>query len=754
MPRIQLLVTGIVQGVGFRPFCARLARRLHLAGWVRNTSQGVAILLEGPEGALSTYRGALLTEAPPLARVRTLRDLPPETTPLEPEVFSILPSQSRERTEVLIPPDLTCCPACLRELRDPADRRYRYPFLNCTDCGPRYSLIRELPYDRPGTTMACFPQCEDCEGEYRDPTHRRFHAQPNACPACGPRVWLADREGHVLAREDEAIRQAREALTGGRILALKGLGGFHLACDPTRDAPVALLRERKRRPHKPFAVLVPDLEAAGRLVRLTLTSRDLLASPRGPIVLCPVREDGPLSPLVAPGQDTLGVFLPTTPLHHLVAEGFPALLMTSGNRGEEPLAAGNREALATLRDFADRFLLHDRDIHNPVDDSVVAPAGRRTILLRRSRGYVPEPLFLPRSGPSVFAAGAELKGAFALTAGEALFPGPYLGDLKQASVARRYKESAEKFLHLFRARPERTACDLHPLYVSTRLVRELFPDREPRKIQHHHAHLAALLADRELDEPLLGWVLDGTGYGEDGTVWGGELLFRDGGTFRRLGHLRAAPLPGGDRSVREPWRFAASLLRETFGEREGTARGETFFPSRGALLRLLPPVLRAPETPRTTSCGRLFDGVAALLGLREIVSYDGQAAMELEACARGAGKLPFLGEVREDRWVLDWRPAVEALAGRREGEGAPALAAAFHGGLAEALGDGARWAAKRTGGSRVGLTGGCFQNRRLLSLTCAALVRRGLEPVTHLRLSCNDEAVAAGQAWIVARETD
>ena len=752
MPCIQLLVTGIVQGVGFRPFCARLARSLGLDGWVRNTPEGVRLLLEGPEGALASFRRDLVSLAPPLARIRSVREVPRDlrTQPRRP--FAILPSEGQAQARALIPPDLTPCSACLAELFDSKDRRFRYPFLNCTDCGPRYSLIRRLPYDRSGTTLACFPQCDPCLEEYEDPEHRRFHAQPNACPDCGPRLWLADPEGRTLARGEEAIRLALEALREDRILAVKGLGGFHLACDPARDAPVAELRRRKHRPHKPFAVLVRDLEEAGRLVRLTGPARELLASPRCPILLCPRREDAPLSPLVAPRQDTLGVFLPPTPLHHLLTERFPRLLMTSGNRGEEPLAAGNREALASLKGVADRFLLHDRDIHNPVDDSVVALAGHRPLLVRRSRGYVPEPLFRTLPGPSVFAAGAEMKSAFALASGDAFFPGPYLGDLTSRAVADRYLQSAARFLDLLQVRPERTVCDLHPLYVSTRLVRELFPDLEPLRVPHHRAHLAALLADRETEPPLLGWVLDGTGYGEDGTVWGGELLLEEGTRCLRLGHLLPAPLPGGDRSVREPWRFAASLLVQTFGPAEGLRRAQALFPSRAGILGGLAPLLEAPETPRTSSCGRLFDGAAALLGLRETVSYDGQAAMELEACARGAGRLPFAGEIRGDRWVVDWRPAVAALATPGPEGTVSARAAAFHGGLAEALGEGARWAADRTGVRRVGLTGGCFQNRRLLSLVCAALVRRNLEPLVHLRLSCNDEAVATGQAWVASRE--
>jgi len=767
MARIDWLVRGLVQGVGFRPFCARLARDLGLDGWVRNTSEGVRIRCEGPGESLAAYERRLRAEAPPLALIESLERLPGAGKPptedfgedsgdqVLPGRFEIRESASGEEVEVLIPPDIATCEACLAEFRDPRNRRYGYPFINCTDCGPRYSIVRSLPYDRPRTTMACFPLCPDCAAEYADPAHRRYHAQPNACPVCGPRLWRADGSGESLAEGEAALEETLRALERGEIVAVKGIGGFHLVCRADEERAVLRLRERKHRPDKPFALMARDMEALEELVRLTPEARREATDPRRPILLCPRRDAAPVAPSVAPRVRDLGVMLPYAPLQHRILAPFRALVFTSANRSEEPLVSGNREAREALRGIADSYLFHDRDIRSKIDDSVVAPLGRRSVLIRRARGYVPTPVPVRASLPPLFAAGGEVKAAFAAALGRRIIPGPYLGDLQEAATHAFYRDAARHLLDLYRIEPRILAHDTHPRYHSTALGKEMVPDPEATiPVQHHHAHLAACLGENGVEGPALGWILDGTGYGTDGTIWGGELLFGDARACVRVGSLLPAPLSGGERAIREPWRHGVGLLVGAYGEREGAERAARIFPERaergpegpgiGDILR----GLRA--SPTTTSCGRLFDAAAAILGLGRRASYEAQAAMELESAARGSGFLPF--DVREEgeRLILDWRPAIRALAERRERESAAALSAAFHGGLAEALARGAERAARRAGTDRIALSGGVWQNRRLLSLAEAFLRRRGLEPILHRRLAPNDECIGAGQAFVAA----
>lgn len=750
MIETTLLVTGVVQGVGFRPFCARLALDLDLRGSVRNTSDGVFIRIQGPEEKTSLYRSRLLEECPPIAfiqnvEIKEMHDLEPDDLDL---AFVIEKSQRLREQKVLIPPDIATCPDCLRELKDADNHRYRYPFINCTNCGPRYSIVKELPYDRKGTTMSCFPMCLRCDAEYHEPEDRRFHAQPNACSECGPKLWFSGPDGGKLAEGPDALESCIKALEEGHILAIKGLGGFHLACNPFASETVRTLRERKNRPHKPFALMVKDLDVARKIVFLRPEPEKLLVSSRAPIVICPIRPESGLSPQIAPGQDTLGVMLPYTPLHHLLLERIPALIMTSANRTDEPLVSGNREAIRELDDFADYFLLHDRDINMKIDDSVVSFSGKHPIVIRRARGYVPHPFILDRAGPSVLAAGAEMKVTFSVTHDRYLFPSQYLGDLKEMKSFQYYGQCLRHFLQLYDLKPRFLVKDMHPQYLSGQIAQKVAgPFEEVLQVQHHHAHLAACLLENPDAERAVGLILDGTGYGADGTLWGGEILVGGAREVERVGNLFPAALPGGERAIREPWRIGFSLLCKALGEKDALTVASAIWPERTVKLQGL--AVTIGTAPLTSSAGRLFDGISALLGIREEVSFDGQAAMELEAVARGAGKpLPFDLFREEGRWIVDWRPAVRSLLKRRNQESTERLAAAFHLGLAQVLGEAAFRVSEERGIPEVALSGGVWQNRRLLALTLAQLERKKRICLNHHMMSPNDECISAGQAFI------
>ena len=748
MQKVRYLVSGVVQGVGFRPFCARLAREENLYGSVKNTTSGVELELWGESPGIASFLRRLERECPTVAYIHglTLVDCV-EGVIGGPSSFEILKSEGKAARRVLIPPDIATCDACLEDMRDPNNRRYGYPFTNCTHCGPRFTIIRDLPYDRGKTTMSQFEMCDVCSAEYRDPLNRRYHAQPNACPACGPLLWACDREGKVLAKRDKAISLSAEMLSSGKILAIKGLGGFHLACDARLDFPIATLRARKKRPDRPFAVMARDIELAEKLVVLTEKGRDSLVSSRRPIVLCPARPRSGLSPLLNPGMDSIGIMLPYTPLHALLLERLEVLVMTSANQSEEPIVASNNEALARLGNIVDGFLMHDRDICMRIDDSVVSVAGKRSFYVRRARGVVPQPFFLNKNGPSILAAGGEMKATFSLTHEGNLFPSQYLGDLKEMPAATYYREALAHFLSLYRMNPRYLVSDLHPLYLSSRICSEVLPDpEETLAVQHHHAHLVACLFENRIAEPAVGLILDGTGYGTDGTIWGGEILWGDATGFKRLGHFLPFVLPGGERAVREPWRSALSLALET----EGIAEVEELLREKDCSLRLTRErFLAAIEAGiRTTSCGRLFDGTASLLGYGNSVSFDGQAPMRLESAARGSGVLPFKVVENEGLILVDWRPAIGEILERRTRQSAASLAAAFHGGLAIALADAAELASGKMGTRRVVLSGGVWQNRRLFSLVIGHLRRRNLDPVVHTLLSPNDECISVGQAVV------
>jgi hydrogenase maturation protein HypF len=767
-----LRVRGTVQGVGYRPFVYRSAQALGLRGFVRNDPYGVLVVCAGPPAAVAELRRRLAEEAPPLARVEAVEESegPDPATGLDPtggrplpEGFEIRASGHEGDARVPVAPDTATCPACLAEIRDPANRRYRYPFTNCTDCGPRYTIVRALPYDRPQTTMAGFPLCPACQAEYDDPGDRRFHAQPNACPACGPRLRLVAPDGTLLAEADGAVDQAVQLLRDGGILALKGIGGYHLACDAAQEAAVAELRRRKARDAKPFALMVPDLASAEALCRLDDEARAVLCSGRRPIVLARRRPGGPaVAEAVAPGLVELGVMLPYSPLHHLLLDGVRRpLVMTSGNRSDEPICQEDDDALVRLGPLADALLQHDRPIHIRCDDSVVRATPLGVQLVRRSRGFAPEPLPLPpgvRATRPVLALGAELKATVAVAQGGSVVASHHLGDLEHLEAFAAFEQAVEHLPRLSGLCPEVLACDLHPEYLSTKHAEVLAEElgAELLGVQHHHAHLAALLVDRQVSGPVLGVAFDGFGYGTDGTLWGGELLVCDLVRARRVGRLLPVALPGGSQAVREPWRMAVAWLAATGGDQLVADEAEHLgFEARWPAVLAL---CRAPGTLRTSSAGRLFDAVAALLGVRQRVSYEGQAAVELEALAATVdpGAVPVLPmAVRGGRGqapaVLDPRGLLRALvADRHRGVPAAVLAAAFHRSLAEGTARLAGALAARFHLDRVALSGGVFQNVLLSEWLVRALEGRGLEVLAHRQLPPNDGSISIGQAAVAA----
>ena len=715
-------IRGTVQGVGFRPWVARLARETGAAGRVRNHAAGVTVEVFGDAPAVEAFLARLQGERPPAARFDRLEVA--ETPYLPLAGFTIEASREDEARRITIPPDLATCPDCLAEVGDPADRRFRYPFTNCTNCGPRFTIVRDVPYDRPATTMASFAMCPACEREYRDIADRRYHAQPNACPACGPRLSLLDAAGAAVEAADP-LEAAAALLRRGAVVAVKGLGGFHLACDAGSSAAVATLRERKRRQEKPFAVMVPDLAAAGRLAVLGEAERELLSGVERPIVLAPRREGAPLAPEVAPDTDLVGLLLPYTPLHHLLlaAAGRP-LVMTSGNLSEEPIATANAEAVSRLAPIADAFLVHDRDIEGPCDDSVARVIAGRPVLLRRSRGFVPRGVAVARPfARPTLAAGAHLKNTFALGVDDTVWPGPHVGDLENLETVRAYEEGVARLTRFLRVEPEVVAHDLHPAYLSTRFATG-HPAPVKVAVQHHHAHVAAAMADHGLSGPVLGLAWDGTGLGDDGTAWGSELLLADLAGYRRLCTLRPIPLPGGDRAIREVWRTALAALDDAFAGDPPLDRLAPFAdvaPGDLAVVRRM--VAAGVNAPLAHGAGRLFDVVGALVLGRARSRHEGQVAVALE---RAAGPddgtvYPFEIEAgRPDR--IDWRPLLRAvvadvLAGRDRG----AIAARFHRTLAVAAAEAVRGALGAHGELPVVVSGGCFQNARLVEGLVAAL---------------------------------
>ncbi len=746
MSRVRARVEGTVQGVGFRPYVYRLAGELGVAGHVLNDSRGVVVEVEAPAETVDRFLALLVTDAPPLARVE--RVVPEALEETGETGFAIRESPAGGDPDAAVTPDSATCADCLGELFDPADRRFRYPFINCTNCGPRFTIVRGVPYDRPNTTMAGFTMCDACRGEYEDPADRRFHAQPNACPDCGPAVRL-------LPEADDPLAGAVAALLEGAIVAVKGVGGFHLACVAGDEQAVARLRARKHREDKPFALMVPDVQSAQRLVELNDSALGLLLSRERPIVLAPRRADSLVAAAVAPLSPELGVMLPYSPLHHLLlADVARPLVMTSGNVSDEPIAYRDDDALERLRGIADVFLLHDRPIETRTDDSVVRVAGGRPQRLRRSRGYVPGSIRLPvEAHEPLLACGAELKNTFAVARGGRAWVGHHIGDLENYATLRSFSEGIAHFERLFAVEPAVVAHDLHPEYLSTKYAHDLDGVRLVG-VQHHHAHLAACLAEHGETGPALGAVFDGTGYGGDGTVWGGELLLGDLTGFERVGLLSPVRLPGGEAAIRQPWRMACSWLHEAHGETPELPERLRGLVDPAAWEQVCGLTRTGLASPLTTSMGRLFDAVAALCGLRAAVNYEGQAAIELEACCdlgeRRAYELPIAGE-RSGPLVMDARPTVAELMGDLgSGAAIPAVAARFHNAVAQATAGACAQLASRAGTETVVLSGGVFQNKRLFERTSALLGEAGLRVLTPELLPPNDGGIAYGQLAVAA----
>ncbi len=760
MERRIIAIHGVVQGVGFRPFVYGLASRLELHGFIQNRTGSVRIEVEGDAHSLDDFLTELSRKPPPLARIDCLswERCPPQGD----RFFRIEPSEADTASPIFISPDVATCPDCLAELFDPADRRYRYPFLNCTNCGPRLTIITGAPYDRPRTTMAGFPMCPACREEYEDPSNRRFHAQPTCCPACGPQLQARDAQGHCIECDDPLTYFA-DALRAGRIGALKGLGGYHLVCDASQEAVVAELRRRKHREEKPFALMVRDLDAAEALCEISSAERELLvASPR-PIVLLRKRSPSAIASGVAPHNPCLGVMLPYTPLHHLLLRAMDPLplVMTSGNQTDEPIAYEDGDARTRLGDIADVFLTHDRPIHVRCDDSVTRVVDGREAPLRRSRGYAPQPITLPfECRHPILAVGGQLKGTFALGRGHHAFLSHHLGDLDHLEAYRAFMRDIGLYRQLFDIRPEQTAHDLHPDYASTRYAEELAASEgwSLVAVQHHHAHMASCMAENGLREPVIGVTFDGTGYGLDGAIWGGEFLVGDYRWFQRAAHLRYVGMPGGDRAIREPWRMALAHLEDAHVEGSLVEKRQTPVAVR-AVRKMLE---RRFNTPPTSSAGRLFDAVASLAGVRDCVSHEGQAAMELEWLATEVppdGAYPFDleeapgGDAVESPLVVDTRPLIRAVArDAQQGVSARLIGRRFHSTMVEIIAAVCGWLRQTTGIGSVVLSGGVFMNALLTQEASARLEDDGFRVYRHRLVPPNDGGLSLGQLAVAAAQ--
>jgi hydrogenase maturation protein HypF len=760
--RLRVTVRGAVQGVGFRPFVYRLATELTLNGWVRNSAQGVFIEVEGARDSLQRFLLRLEKEKPPRAIIQSC-----ESSFLDPvgfDNFAIRETDNRGEKSTLILPDIAACADCLGEIVDPTNRRFRYPFTNCTNCGPRFSIVESLPYDRANTSMKQFAMCPECEREYHDPLDRRFHAQPNACPKCGPQLQLWGANGATLQDRHDALVHAAEAIRTGKILALKGIGGFQLIVNARNEEAVLRLRERKHREEKPFALMYPSLEAVRANCEVSELEERLLTSPESPIVLVGrdrSGQDGHLarrgrlgepslpSEAVAPGNPNLGVMLPCTPLHHLLMRdlNFP-VVATSGNLSDEPICIDEQEALDRLRGIADFFLVHDRPIVRHVDDSIVRVLCGREMILRRARGYAPLPISIPsqsgrRKSKTVLALGAHLKNAVALKIDNNIFVSQHIGDLETEQAYEAFQRAAQDLPRLYDPKIDLVASDIHPDYLSTEFASNRGLPNE--SIQHHWAHVAACMAENELEAPVLGIAWDGTGYGLDGTIWGGEfLLATKEGTFKRVAHLRQFRLPGGDVAIREPRRSALGLLHEIFGK-ELWKRPELIADLRQSERALLRQMLtKHINAPLTSSAGRLFDAVASLIGLRQRVSFEGQAAMDLEFARRPKNRDAYSFRITNaSPMLLDWEPAIhELLADVAQGESSGMISAKFHNMLVGLI----VAAAQKMGEPKVVLTGGCFQNRYLTERTIERLREENFKAYWHQRIPPNDGGIALGQA--------
>ena len=766
--REALEVRGVVQGVGFRPFVYQLATEEGLAGFIGNSTGGVTIEIEGPPERVASFLRRLRAEAPPLSHIDSVvsQIIPPK----QEKGFRIIASQARGQVSTGIPADAATCADCLRELFDPSDRRYRYPFLNCTNCGPRFTITRRIPYDRPQTSMAKFTMCAACQAEYDDPANRRFHAQPNACPICGPQVWLVAADGSAMASADP-VKETIDRLMAGGITAIKGIGGFHLAADATNEGAVMRLRERKHRYGKPLAIMVRDLDAARAICELNGAEEAMLLTPARPIVLARARAGCGIAQSVAPGNAWLGVFLPYAPLQHLLFADprVTALVMTSANLSEEPIAIDNDEALARLGQIADAFLMHDREILQRCDDSVMALVDGASQFLRRARGFVPLSVELPEflgEVPPLLAVGGHLKNAFTLAKGRFAYQSQHLGDLENTIGLDFFRESLAHLMHTFEIEPEVVVHDLHPGYLSTSWAKQWAAERGLRLIavQHHHAHIAACMAEHNLAGPVIGVSLDGTGYGTDGKIWGGEVLIcrlhsPDPANFERFAHLEYVPMPGGEAAIREPWRMAFGAVTAAGIDPELAAKLTGATPEQARVIEQM--IARKINTPLTSSLGRLFDAVAAVVLNRREVDYEAQAAIELEGIAADEPDEPA-----PDNYSLgvsggDWakgKPATIATAALwrallndlQSGVSKPRIAARFHSAVASGFIRAATQAREATGIVQVALSGGCLHNRRLARLLHSGLEAEGFRVLQHRGVSPGDGGLSYGQAVVAA----
>jgi hydrogenase maturation protein HypF len=753
---VRFHINGVVQGVGFRPFVYGLAARLHLLGWVRNSSAGVDIELDGLRSDLENFIQTLKTDPPPLAHIDEV--LVHWQPPVGFKSFEIIHSEAIPDAFQPISPDVCTCPDCLSELFDPKDRRFRYPFINCTNCGPRFTIIKDVPYDRPKTTMASFELCPDCEAEYQNPLDRRFHAQPVACPKCGPKIWLETPAGEnkIACENEAAILETQKLLGQGNIIAIKGLGGFHLACDANNASAVAELRRRKLRVDKPFALMLPDLDTVDKVCYLDDLAAQLLGSHARPIVLLEKKPGLNISSETAPGQKTLGVMLPYTPLHYLLFDThlFNALVMTSGNVSEEPIVTDNEDARTRLAAMADAFLMHDRDIYIRCDDSVVRVFENSILPIRRSRGYAPYPVHLQYEPPPLLACGAQLKNTFCITHGNYAFLSHHIGDLENFETLESFETGIAHFERLFRVKIKALAHDLHPDYLATRyaLKRSILENLPAIAVQHHHAHIVSCMVENKLnrDQPVIGVAFDGTGYGEDGTIWGGEFLIADFASFKREFHLEPITLPGGDLAVREPWRVAYSWLEHT-----GLSPEAEFLPlgsilNDQVLANLFKRQLKTGiNSPLTSSMGRLFDAASALAGVRTHVNYEGQAAIEFEALLDPAETGCYYFELGSNRINPD--PLFQDLVRDvKKGFSKGKIAARFHNGIAEMTLQVCQVIRKQSGLTQVALSGGVWQNLTLLKKTLTRLRANGFQVYIHGLVPPNDGGLALGQAVVAA----
>ncbi len=750
----RLEVNGIVQGVGFRPFVYNLARQYDLKGEVANTSSGVSIHVEGPPEQIRSFERDLAEKSPPLAYVVEISSRAESVKQYS--EFRIVKSKGQEMMTTLISPDVSICEDCLRELFDPGNRRYLYPFINCTNCGPRYTIIDDIPYDRPKTSMRHFKMCAACQAEYDEPTDRRFHAQPNACAECGPQVALYDNRRKSVDADDP-IQKAAAFIREGKIVAVKGLGGYHLAADAENSEAVIRLRNRKMREEKPFAVMAADLQQIGQFAYISPEGRKLLTSIQRPIVLLPKKTPGPIAEAVAPRNRFWGVMLPYTPLHYLVLKhGFVALVMTSANLSEEPIAIDNDDAFARLADIADYFLVHNRDIYLRSDDSIVRNAAGQTRTIRRSRGFVPIPLFLNRTVPAILACGAELKNTICITKGDKAFLSQHIGDLENMETLNFFKQTIAHLQRILEVRPEIIACDMHPDYLSSRYAAEQ-KDIRKVEVQHHHAHIISCMAENKLDGAVIGLSFDGTGYGADGTIWGGEVLIAEVGQFKRVAHLSDVRMPGSAAAIKEPWRMAVSYLYDAFGEnfRELNLPILKKIESRNSKI-IVEMILNGVNSPQTSSLGRLFDGVAAIAGIRQRVNFEGQAAMELEMLAEGDAR-----SIYDYQWTFEdpikilTAPIIRGVVQDvQSGVSVAKISTKFHRTLIALFAEVCAAVRQNAELNRVVLSGGCFQNAILLSGLIRELESRQFEVFSHRQAPCNDGGISLGQALVAASITE